>query len=84
RVLGPNHRDTLTTRANLAASHQQAGRTEEAIELLEQVLTARERVLGPNHRDTLTTRTNLAASYQQAGRTEEAIELLEQVLTARE
>ncbi|MBY6300971.1 tetratricopeptide repeat protein [Streptomyces clavuligerus] len=84
RVLGPNHRDTLTTRANLAASHWQAGRTEEAIELEEQVLTARDRVLGPNHRDTLTTRTNLAASYQQAGRTEEAIELLEQVLTARE
>jgi hypothetical protein len=30
-VVGPEHPDTLTARANLAASYQQAGRTGEAI-----------------------------------------------------
>ncbi|MFF3539696.1 tetratricopeptide repeat protein, partial [Streptomyces sp. NPDC002466] len=65
-------------------SYQQAGRTEEAINLLEHVLADRERLLGNQHPHTLTTRANLAASYQQAGRTEEAINLLEHVLADRE
>ncbi|WP_260695925.1 tetratricopeptide repeat protein, partial [Streptomyces sp. IB201691-2A2] len=70
---------TLTARNNLASSYQQAGRTEESIDLLEQVAADMERLLGGEHPDTLTARANLASSYQQAGRTEESIDLLEQV-----
>ncbi|MFI5648975.1 tetratricopeptide repeat protein [Kitasatospora sp. NPDC051705] len=83
-ALGPHHPQTLTARSNLATSHQQAGRTQEAIDLLQQVLTDYERVVGPHHPHTLTARNNLASSYRQAGRTQEAIDLLQQVLTDRE
>ncbi|MFF7544254.1 FxSxx-COOH system tetratricopeptide repeat protein, partial [Streptomyces canus] len=79
QLLGGEHPDTLTARANLAASYWQAGRTSEAIEIEEQVTADRERLLGGAHPDTLTARANLAASYWQAGRTGEAIEIEEQV-----
>jgi hypothetical protein len=36
RVLGPDHPDTLASRANLAAGYRAAGRTSEAITLGEQ------------------------------------------------
>ncbi|MFG2438999.1 tetratricopeptide repeat protein [Streptomyces sp. NPDC048508] len=84
RLLGGEHPDTLTARANLASSYWQAGRTGEAIELLERVVADRERLQGSEHPDTLTARANLASSYWQAGRTGEAIELLERVVADRE
>ncbi|MEU1456937.1 tetratricopeptide repeat protein, partial [Streptomyces avermitilis] len=62
----------------------QAGRTGEAIDLVEQVVADRERLLGADHPDTLTARGNLAAIYWQAGRTGEAIDLVEQVVADRE
>ena len=80
RVLGADHPDTLTTRANLANAYQAAGRTAEAATLQGQTLADLERVLGADHPDTLTTRANLANAYQAAGRTAEAITLLEQNL----
>ncbi|MFB7764209.1 tetratricopeptide repeat protein [Streptomyces xiamenensis] len=83
-LLGTDHNDTLTARGNLAASYSAVGRTAEAIELEERVLTDRERILGPDHPNTLTARGNLALSYGEAGRTAEAIELEERVLTDRE
>ena len=46
----------MTARANLAASYWQAGRTGEAIALLERVLADSERLLGEEHPDTLTAR----------------------------
>jgi tetratricopeptide (TPR) repeat protein len=84
RLLGSEHRDTLTARANLATSYSQAGRTNDAITLLEAVLADSERLLGPEHPDTLTARANLATSYSQAGRTNDAITLLEAVLADSE
>ncbi|MFF3540167.1 tetratricopeptide repeat protein, partial [Streptomyces sp. NPDC002466] len=84
RILGDEHPDTLTARANLATSYRQAGRTDDAINLLEHVLADRERLLGNQHPHTLTTRNNLAASYWQAGRTDDAINLLEHALADRE
>jgi tetratricopeptide (TPR) repeat protein len=84
RVLGGDHPDTLTTRNNLAAAYQDAGRTAEAITLHEQNLADRKRVLGADHRGTLTTRNNLAAAYRDAGRTAEAITLHEQNLADQE
>jgi tetratricopeptide (TPR) repeat protein len=80
RVLGPDHPDTLTSRNDLAAAYQDAGRFAEAIPLHEPTLAGRERVLGPDHPDTLTSRNNLAAAYQHAGRAAEAIPLDERTL----
>ncbi|MEI5100926.1 tetratricopeptide repeat protein [Streptomyces sp. PmtG] len=80
RMLGGEHPDTLTARANLASSYWRAGRTGEAIELLERVVADRERLLGGEHPDTLTARGNLASSYWQAGRTGEAIGIEERVV----
>ena len=79
RMLGPEHTDTLTAQANLAASYRQAGRTGEAITIEEKVAADRARILGPEHPDTLTGQANLAASYWQAGRTGEAITIQEKV-----
>ncbi|MFI5938135.1 tetratricopeptide repeat protein, partial [Actinoplanes sp. NPDC051494] len=73
RLLGDEHRDTLSVRANLAVSYWQAGRTAEAIAIQEKVLADVVRSLGDEHRDTLSVRANLAVSYWQAGRTAEAI-----------
>ncbi|MFK0172596.1 tetratricopeptide repeat protein [Streptomyces sp. NPDC090306] len=83
-ILGLEHPDTLTARANLANSYREAGRTGEAITIDERVLTDRERILGPEHPHTLNARANLASSYWQAGRTGEAITIDERVLTDRE
>ena len=79
-ALGERHPATLTARANLASSYWSAGRTNDAITLLEQVLADRVEVLGERHPDTLTVRANLASSYWSAGRTNDAITLQEQVL----
>ena len=82
-LLGPDHRDSLTSRNNLAGAYASAGRLDEAITLYEQVLTDRIRILGNNHPNTLTSRNNLAGAYQRSGRLDEAITLYEQVLTDR-
>ena len=80
RLLGPEHPDTSTARAHLAAAYRSAGRTQEAIELLERVLADRERLVGRDDPETLTARGDLAGAYGSAGRTQEAIALEEQVL----
>ena len=80
-LLGPDHRDSLTSRNNLAYAYASAGRLTKAIALYEQVLTDRIRILGEDHPDTLTSRNNLAGAYQRSGRLDEAIALYEQVLT---
>ena len=84
RVLSPDHPDTLRSRNNLAYAYQVAGRTAEAIPLLERTLADFERVLGPDHPNTLNSRNNLAMAYQDAGRIAEAIPLHERTLADRE
>jgi hypothetical protein len=51
--LGAEALDTLRARGNLALSSWWAGRTGEAITLLDQVSADSERILGPGHPDTL-------------------------------
>ncbi|MEU0243198.1 tetratricopeptide repeat protein [Streptomyces sp. NPDC006235] len=84
RLLGNDHPDTLTARSNLAVDYWRAGRNDEAMVLMEQVLAAREQLLGNDHPNTLTARTNLAASYQTAGQTTAAITMKEQVVAESE
>ncbi|MFJ4094170.1 NB-ARC domain-containing protein [Kitasatospora sp. NPDC089913] len=68
RLLGEDHPDTLTTRANPATSHRQAGRTGETIDLLRCVVEDRDRVLGPSHPDTMMSRVGLARVLTERGR----------------
>lgn len=77
-------RGALAARCNLAISYQQAGRTDQAIRLLQRVVADDERLLGNDHPDTLIALTSLAASYEVAGRTGEANELLERVVAGNE
>src|SRR5512144_2142946 len=84
RVLGPDHRHTLSLRNNLAYVYQLAGRLGEAIPLCERTLADRERVLGSDHPDILDSRGTLAGVYESAGRLSEAIPLYERTLADRE
>ena len=84
RILGDAHPATLTSRNNLAAAYQAAGRLDEAIPLYQRTLADRERILGDTHPDTLASRNNLAYAYQAAGRLDEAIPLLERTLADAE
>ena len=78
RVLGEEHRDTLSSWNNLASAYRAAGRFGEAIPLYEATLADGERVLGEEHPDTLNSRSNLASAfYQAAGRLGQAIPLYE-------
>ena len=64
---GPDHPHTLTARGNLALFLAAAGRTEEALGNLEELLADRLRVLGPDHPSTLSTRSNLALRTFRVG-----------------
>ena len=59
RVLGPEHPDTLQTKANLAATISRQGSYDEAKRLEIDVLRAMRRVLGPAHALTLEVEANL-------------------------
>jgi tetratricopeptide (TPR) repeat protein/tRNA A-37 threonylcarbamoyl transferase component Bud32 len=76
-ALPPDHSDTLTSRANLAAAYLAAGQPAEALSLFEVTLKAQESKLGPDHPDTFASRINLATTYLAVGRTAEAVTLLE-------
>ncbi|MEU3572819.1 tetratricopeptide repeat protein [Kitasatospora sp. NPDC036755] len=83
RILGDDHPDTLAARGNLAQSYWEAGRTEEAMGLQEQVLADLRRLHDDGHPTVLMARNNLAVTYAEAGRVEDAIGLQEQVVADR-
>ena len=84
RLLGAEHRNTLTSRGNLANALWQAGHTHEAIAIEERTATEWQRLFGVEHEGTLTARANLAASYRQAGRFSETIAIQETLLAPYE
>ena len=84
RLLGADHPDTLNARANVAYAYRAAGRSAEALPLLERTLADYERLLGADHPDTLTSRNNLAMAYNDAGRLAEALPLFERTLADSE
>ena len=67
RVLGPEHPNTLTVRANLAFWTGEAGDAAGARDQYAALLPIEERVLGPEHQDTLATRVTLAYYTGEAG-----------------
>ncbi|WP_224274464.1 tetratricopeptide repeat protein [Streptomyces sp. LS1784] len=58
----------------------EAGRTDEAVRLQEQVLADRRHLVDTDHPDTLMARHDLAAVYWNAGRPDEAVEMVRQAV----
>jgi transcriptional regulator with XRE-family HTH domain/tetratricopeptide (TPR) repeat protein len=83
RILGSDHRDTLTARNHLGWAYETADDLQEATRRYEQTAADRAQVLGPDHLDTLASRHNLAWAYFSTGRLAEAITLGEKILTDR-
>jgi serine/threonine protein kinase/tetratricopeptide (TPR) repeat protein len=83
RLLGPDHDDTLQTRNALATALHAASRTQEMIEILEDVI--RRHRSQPRESDDLLVgaMTNLSSGYRAAGRLREALALAEQAFQFR-
>jgi tetratricopeptide (TPR) repeat protein len=79
-LLGPDHADTLTCMAHLAAAYRDAGQLDKALPLLEEALQKSQAKLGPDHPDTLDTMDTLALAYQEAGQLDKALPLFKQAL----
>jgi hypothetical protein len=71
-IPGSDTPDTLRSRNNLATAYVAAGRTDDAIPLLRQVLATREKVLGPDDPDTQASRRMLEEVNSQVSRSSEA------------
>jgi eukaryotic-like serine/threonine-protein kinase len=84
QALGPDDPRTQAVLYNLAVANRRAGKTAEALALLEKLSKAEEARHGPRHPSTLGTRDQLALAYLDAGKTAQAIALLEKVRAARE
>jgi non-specific serine/threonine protein kinase/serine/threonine-protein kinase len=78
--LGPDHRGTLLSMVNLAASYHDLGRLGEALKLYEETLALMKSKLGPDHPETLGCMRNLASNYHALGRLREALKLREETL----
>lgn len=72
RELGPDHPDTLDSRAGRAWTDRNLGLFRAAEAEIREVLDARTRVLGPEHADTLNSRSNLALILRDLARFSEA------------
>jgi len=83
RVLGPEHRETLASISNLAATLADEGHYAQAEKLDRETLDLKRRVLGLQHPDTLTTMNNLARNLRQEGRYSEAEKLDTETLNLR-
>jgi tetratricopeptide (TPR) repeat protein len=66
RILGPEHPETLSTKANLAATMSRQGNYEEAKRLEMSVLRTMQHVLGPAHPHTLFAKENLECTLRCA------------------
>jgi len=80
RILGDDHRETLSSTSNLADSLGKLGNVDEAERLYEAVLEKERRILGPDDQSTLLTECNRAIFYADQGRLAEAEEGLRAVL----
>ena len=84
KAVGPEHRDTLTTRGLIASWTGQTGRASEALRLFRELLPDLQRVLGCDHSDTLTTRSNIAHWTGETGEAREALRLDRELLPDQE
>ena len=83
RVLGPEHKDTLSTAMQLAGASLNAGRNADAEAQYREILAVQTRVLGVTDPATLTCQMNLASSLLSQARYKEAEELYKSNLEAK-
>jgi tetratricopeptide (TPR) repeat protein len=81
--LGPNHRDTINSRFDLAEAYQLAGRLTEALPLYEQAYQENKSARGPDHPATLTYLTGWAGAVEKAGDLTKAEGMWRQLLDIR-
>jgi serine/threonine protein kinase/tetratricopeptide (TPR) repeat protein len=79
-VQGHDHADTLDTMTSLANAYADAGRTADAIQLLEETLKRHNAMRGPVGPSKITAMDGLANAYRDAGRVSDAIPLFEETL----
>jgi hypothetical protein len=82
RRIGPGSAAALRATGRIGHILQHAGRTADALPMLESATEGLKRTLGADHRDTRSTLNYLAEAYREAGRLPEAIALLEQARDA--
>jgi non-specific serine/threonine protein kinase/serine/threonine-protein kinase len=75
RVLGPEHRDTLSSIAGLALLYKRQLRFADAERLLREALPVARRTLGPEHKQTLSVMYGLAGVFLDGGHFQEAEKL---------
>jgi hypothetical protein len=80
RIHGAGHRNTFTTRNEIAHLTGQSGYPAEALRQFQELLTDELRVLGPDDRDTLRTRSNIAFWTGESGNRAEALRLSVELL----
>jgi tetratricopeptide (TPR) repeat protein len=80
RVLGPEHKGTLTSMDNLAIVLSREGRNAEAEKLEREALDISRRVLGAEHPQTAASIYNLGVIAANSGNRTEALSLLRQAL----
>jgi hypothetical protein len=83
-VLGPEHRDTLATRGNIAHWTGETGDRVEALRLFLELRPILERVTGPEHPDMLSNRANIAAWTGETGGGAGALRLFKELLPIHE
>ena len=82
-MLGNDHPDTLSTRANLASLYHDQGRFREAEPLIVGALEIQNQLLGAEHPATLESKSLLGGLYCSTGRLDQAKPLLLEVLEQR-
>ena len=83
-IQNPDHPETLTTRANIAAWTGWCGDVAGALRLSRELLPDMERALGPHHPDTLNTWSHIAHWTGDAGDAAGALRLFRELLPDRE
>ena len=80
RVLGLDHRETLTMSGNLALSLLGQDKHAESAKIEREVLVQQTRLLGAEHEYALISASNLAASLWECGKNAECEQLLRETL----
>jgi tetratricopeptide (TPR) repeat protein len=80
RLQGPDHRQTLRTRAWVAHWTGECGNSAEALRLYQELLPDEMRFLGHDHENTLTTRDRIACWTGECGNSAEALRLYQELL----
>lgn len=84
QALGPEHVDTLRSRARVAYAQYRQGKYNEAIAGMRGIVALVERILGPEHPDTLLSRNGLAIALDNGGKPAEAEAEHRRILAVRQ